>query len=92
MHSRVIPSARARHYEKSKERVGSNKMHGTIGREKNYKSTQGWAMVGKYWPRPNLEARTLVAAPRKEYYVINTVVRNNRVQLSRPAIRQTKKT
>jgi hypothetical protein len=49
-------------------------------------------MVGKYWPRPNLEARTLVAAPRKEYYVINTVVRNNRVQLSRPAIRQTKKT
>jgi hypothetical protein len=49
-------------------------------------------MVGKYWPRPNLEARTLVAAPRKEYYVINTEVRNNRVQLSRPAIRQTKKT
>jgi hypothetical protein len=42
MHSRVIPSARARHYEKSKERVGSNKMHGTIlGEKKTTKVLKG---------------------------------------------------
>jgi hypothetical protein len=42
MHSRVIPSARARHYEKGKERVGSNKMHGTIlGEKKTTKVLKG---------------------------------------------------
>ncbi len=42
MHSRVIPSARARDYEKGKERVGSNKMHGTIlGEKKTTKVLKG---------------------------------------------------
>ena len=51
MHSRVIPSARAQHYEKGKERVGSNKTQGNIlGETKTTKVLKGgqWkATIGR---------------------------------------------
>ncbi len=72
MHSRVIPSARARHYEKGKERVGSNKMHGTILGEKKttkvlkggqWKASIGRAQtwrLGHWWPRQEKNIMLLI--------------------------------